>query len=97
MNIDATIIGAALGLLNIGVVAGGGFLFTGKLLNRVGQIENDVRDMKNLLVSAAVHSSRIDRAEADIQNIDHDLRNLRRGVGWIRDEGAPSLNREYGG
>jgi len=52
------------------------------------QIENQVLEIKRLVANVAVDGNRLDRAEQDI----HDLR---RGVGFIRDAGSPTVDREY--
>lgn len=102
MNIDAATVGVLFGAVNTVVMIGGGFFFMGRLTGRldiqdvkIARIESDVHETKGLLVSAAVDASRLNRAEADIQNLDTDVRLLRRGVGFIKDADATSVNREY--
>lgn len=102
MNVDPSSLAVVFGTVNILVTVGGGFYFMGRVTGRMDahedntkRIEGDVREMKALLVSAAVDGSRLTRAEADIHNLDTDVRNLRKGIGWIRDADAPSVNREY--
>lgn len=99
---DASVIAATIAAFNILVTIGGGFFFLGRVTSRMDaheantiRIEVDVREMKKLVVSAAVEADRLRRAEADIENVEKDIRNLRRGVGWIKDEHAQGIDREY--
>jgi hypothetical protein len=66
------------------------------VFGKVKRIETDVRETRGLLVTSAVETDRLRRAEADIDNLEDDLRKLRMGVGWINDGKATSVNREYG-
>lgn len=95
MTEDAGIVAAAVGALNIVLTIGGGGFFMGMLTGKIKRIEKDVSETKKLLVSSAVEADRLRRAEADIQNVEEDVRLLRRGVGWITDEKAHGVNREY--
>lgn len=95
MNADAGTIAAIVGGLNIVLTIGGGGFFMGILSGQVKRIEKDVAETKKLLVSSAVEADRLRRAESDIQNIEHDLRNLREGKGWINDSDAKGVSREY--
>lgn len=102
MGADAGTVAAIAAGLNILFTVGGGFFFAGKMTARMDahdekteRIEGEITEVKKLLVSSAVEADRLRRAEADIQNIDHDLRNLRKGVGWIKDERAHGVDREY--
>jgi hypothetical protein len=95
MNIDASIVAAAIAAFNLVLTMGGGGFFAGKLTGKVQRIETDVRETKGLLVTSAVEADRLRRAEADIDNLEEDLRNLRKGVGYINDGNATGVNREY--
>ena len=95
MPIDASILAAAVAVLNVVITIGGGGFSLGILTGKIRRIETDVRETKGLLVTSAVEADRLRRAEADIDNIEADIRNLRKGVGWINDSKAPGLNREY--
>jgi hypothetical protein len=102
MTLDAGILAASMSGVSILVTVGGGFYFMGRVTGRMDaheantkRIEADVHEMKVLLISSAVDASRLNRAEADIQNLEDDVRNLRKGVGWIKDEGARGTDREY--
>ena len=88
MTVDTTVLAAAIGVVNTVVMIGGGFYMMGGLNARLKRVENDVRDTKGLVVSAAVDASRLARAESDI----HDMK---RGIGFINDRGAPGVAREY--
>lgn len=95
MPFDASIVSAAIAALNIVLTIGGGGFFAGVLTGKIKRIETDVKETKGLLVTSAVEADRLRRAEADIDNLEEDLRGLRRGVGWITDGKAASVNREY--
>jgi hypothetical protein len=95
MDIDAGTVAAAVAALNLVLTVGGGGFFAGKLTGKIQRIETDIRETKGLLVTSAVEADRLRRAEADIQNVEEDIRNLRKGVGYINDAGARGLNREY--
>lgn len=102
MNIDSGVLAACAALAQIVVTIGGGFYFMGRVTGRldfqdvkIGMIQKDVSETKNLVTASAVHETRIGHMEADIQNVETDVRRLRRGVGWIRDADAQSVDREY--
>jgi hypothetical protein len=95
MIVDAGTIAAGVAALNLVLTVGGGGFFAGKLTGKIQRIETDVRETKGLLVTSAVEADRLRRAEADIQNVEEDIRNLRKGVGWINDAAAKGINREY--
>ena len=95
MAVDASTVAAVVAALNIVLTIGGGGFFAGVITGKVKRIETDVRETKVLLVTSAVEADRLRRAEADIDNLQEDFRNLRRGVGWINDGKAVSVNREY--
>lgn len=102
MNIDAGAVAAVVAGFNIVVTLVGGGVAWGKITGRmdardadIKRTEDDMHEMKALLVSSAVEADRLRRAEADIDNIETDVRNLRRGIGWINDEKAHGVNREY--
>lgn len=92
---DAGTIAAAVAGFNILVTVGTACFFVGAFKGRLDRVETDVHETRALLVSAAVDASRLTRAEADIHNLDGDIRNLRKGVGFINDENARGVNREY--
>jgi len=95
MIIDAGTVAAGVAALNLVLTIGGGSFFAGKLTGKIQRIETDVRETKGLLITSAVEADRLRRAEADIHSVEMDVRNLRKGVGWINDAGAKGVNREY--
>lgn len=102
MNVDPGAVAIAFGAFNMLVTVGGGFYFVGRVTGRMDaheastkRIELDLHEVKSLLVVSAVEVDKLRRAEADIANIEEDLRRLRRGVGWIKDDKAKSVEREY--
>lgn len=95
MNLDGSTIAAAVALINLVLTIGGGGYYAGKLSGKIQRIETDIRETKGLLVTSAVEADRLRRAEADIDNIEADVRNLRQGKGWINDAHASGLAREY--
>jgi hypothetical protein len=95
MIIDAGTVAALVAALNLVLTVGGGGFFAGKLTGKVQRIETDVRETKGLLVTSAVEADRLRRAEADIDNIEADIDRLRRGVGWVNNEGQRGVNGEY--
>lgn len=95
MDVDAGTIAASVAALNLVLTVGGGGFFAGKLTGKIQRIETDIRETKGLLVTSAVEADRLRRAEADIDNLESDFRNLRQGKGWINDTSATGVNREY--
>jgi len=95
MNIDPGAVAAVIGIANIALTVGGGGYFMGVLTGKVRRIETDVSETKKLLITSAVEADRLRRAETDIQNVEEDIRNLRKGVGFVNDGTARSVNREY--
>jgi hypothetical protein len=95
MDIDAGTVAAGVAALNLVLTIGGGGFFAGKLTGKIQRIEIDVQETKGLLITSAVEAHRLQRAEADIQNVENDIRNLRRGVGWINNDGQRNVNGEY--
>ena len=102
MIVDASAVAAAVAAFNVLVTVGGGFYFVGRVTGRMDtheantkRIESDLHEVKALLVTSAVEVDRLRRAEADIDNLEADVRNLRKGVGWIKDEAAHGVDREY--
>ena len=95
MTADAALIAAAVALINLVLTIGGGGFFAGKLSGKIQRIETDIRETKGLLITSAVEADRLRRAEADIDNCEADIRNLRQGKGWIVDNQATGVNREY--
>jgi len=99
---DTGQLAAGFAALNILFTVGGGFYFMGRVTGRMDaheentkRVEGEVNEVKKLLISSAVEADRLRRAEADIQNVEEDVRNLRKGIGWIKDENAHGVNREY--
>jgi hypothetical protein len=99
---DAVLVAIVSAGINIIIMMGGGVFFMGKLMGRLDiqdvkldRVEKDFLETRSLAISAAVDANRINRAEADIQNLEDDVRNLRRGIGWIRDDSAKGVEREY--
>lgn len=102
MNVDAGTVAAIVALFNIAVTLIGGGIAYGRVTSRLDahdvetkRIENSLHELRNVLVNSAVEADRLRRAETDIQNLEEDVRNLRRGVGYINDPNARSVNREY--
>lgn len=102
MLIDTSVFAAIAAVVNIIATVGGGFFFVGKMTSRVDGIEaslvdlkKDVSDTKILVTASAVHESRIDRMENDIQAAETAIDMLRRGIGFIQDRKARSVDREY--
>lgn len=95
MTADASTVAAIVAVINVAITVGGGGFCAGVLTGKIKRIETDIKETKGLLVTSAVEADRLRRAEADIDNLEEDLRNLRRGVGWINDSKAANLNREY--
>lgn len=102
MNVDAGVIAAIVGGFNIAITLIGGGVAYGRVSTRLdtqdenrSRIEQDVKEIKTLLITSAVEVDRLRRAEADIQNLEEDVRRLRRGIGFINDDSARSVNREY--
>lgn len=102
MNVDAGTLAAGIAAFNVAITLVGGGVLWGRVTGRMDaheanttRIEAAVHAMSALLVTSAVEADRLRRAEADIENVENDLRNLRRGVGWIKDDGAHGVNREY--
>ena len=93
--IDASTIAAGVAVFNVVLTIGGGSFLAGGLMGKVKHIEAEVKEFKGLLITSAVEADRLRRAEADIHNAELDIRDLRRGVGFINDEGARGLAREY--
>lgn len=102
MNIDAGTVAAIVAGFNIAVTLVGGGIAYGRVSTRLDshdgdtkRIEDSLHEVRKLLVSSAVEADRLRRAEADIQNLEEDVHGLRRGVGYIKDRDAPTVNREY--
>lgn len=100
MNVDPGTVAAVVAGFNFALTLVGGGIAYGRVTTRLDahdadtkRIEADVHEMKKLLISSAVEADRLRRAEADIQNLETDVRNLRRGVGFIR--GEKGIDREY--
>lgn len=87
---------AVLAGLNILATIGGGFYFMGVVKTRLDRVEKDVSETKGLVTTAAVEADRLRRAEADIDNLEDDVRNMRRGVGFINDKRPHGIVGEYG-
>jgi hypothetical protein len=95
MNIDASTVAAIVAAFNMVLTIGGGGFFAGMLTGKVKRIEIDVKETKVLLVTSAVEADRLRRAESDIDSLKSVVANLRKGVGFITDDRATSVNREY--
>lgn len=102
MNIDASAAAVIAVGLNIAVTLIGGGIAYGRVSTRLDahdadtkRIEDGLHELRSLLVSSAVEADRLRRAEADIQNLEEDVRNLRRGIGFINDRNEKSVDREY--
>ena len=107
MVIDTSVIVAAAAGLQIIITIGGGFYFFGRLSTRldeqdkkIDELKDELHDIRELVTSVAaqgqllvtgeaVQNNRLDYAEKTIDD-------LRRGVGFIRDGSARSIDREYG-
>jgi len=96
-------------IVEIVATLGGGFYFMGKVTGRLDRqderikdiyrifntIQNDMATMRALITASAVHETRLSHLEAEIMNLTVDFRRLRRGVGWVQDAEARTVDREY--
>ena len=93
MVVDATItIG---NIIEIGTIAGGGILAIAMLKNTVGNMKDDLTDLKmeikkvgEVLIKMAVTDQRLANAEQDI-------RDLQQGRGFITPRSDSGINGEY--
>jgi len=89
MAIDWTIsIGS---LIQIVVILAGGFAVLVTLRNTVDGLKTDVstiqeelRKMGDILTKMAVAETRLDNTDTRLSRVESDLRDLRRGVGFVR-------------
>jgi hypothetical protein len=89
-------------LIEIGSIVGGGLLVLVTLRNTVtglkedvASIQSELRDMAGILTKMAVAETRIDNADTRIARIESDIRDLRKGVGWVK--GHHGVDGEYVG
>jgi len=100
MAIDWTIsIGS---LIQVVVILVGGLSVLVTLRNTVSGLKEDVtciqyelRKMGDILTKMAVAETRLDNADTRIAQIESDIRDLRKGVGWVR--GHHGVDGEYVG
>ena len=109
MQIDVATFAAVAAVADIIVTIGGGFFFMGKMTGKLDaqadksdEIKVEINNLRNLVSASAVLESRLARAETDIQGAEIDVRNLRntvfdlrRGVGFIQEKNAKTVDREY--
>jgi len=109
MEINIAMFAAIAAVLEIVTTVGGGFYFMGKVTGRLDrqdekisdlqknlvEMRGDIKETRALITATAVHETRLSHIEADIINVTLDVRRLRRGVGWINDKAAKSVDREY--
>lgn len=102
MPTDAGTIAAVAAGFNILFTVGGGFFFMGRMTARADahdektqRIENEVSEVKKLLITSAVEADRLRRVEGDITRIETTVTDLRKGIGWINDKHAKGVSREY--
>lgn len=98
MNIDWTI--SVGNIIQVCVIAGGGLLVlmtmkgTVDVLKRdVGSIQTEIKKMGDILTKMAVAENRLDNTDTRLTNVERDLRDLRRGEGFIR--GPSGIDREF--
>lgn len=89
-------------LIEIGSIVGGGLLVLVTLRNTVTGLKEDVtsiqyelRKMGDVLTKMAVAETRIDNADTRIARIESDIRDMRKGVGWVK--GHHGVDGEYVG
>ena len=93
MVVDATItIG---NIIEITTIAGGGLIAIVMLRNTVGNMKDDLTDLKTeikkvgeVLIKMAVTDQRLANAEQDIRDLQH-------GRGFVKDRSEGGLNGEY--
>jgi hypothetical protein len=98
MQIDWTI---SLGsIIQIASIVGGGLLVlvtmrsTITVLQRdVGSIQSEIKKMGDILTKMAVTENRLDNTDTRLTNVERDIRDLRRGEGFIR--GSAGIEHEY--
>lgn len=97
--IDWTI--SAGNLIQVVAMLGGGLVVLVTLRNTVarlqtdvGSVQTEVKKMGDILVKMAVAENRLDNTDTRLTIVERDLRDLRRGEGWIRG-GRESLEGEY--
>lgn len=100
MNIDWTI---SLGsIIQVVTIAGGGMLVlitmknTVAVLQRdVGAIQVEIKKMGDILTKMAVTETRLDNMDLRVTNSERDIRDMRRGEGFIRQNHRSSIDGEY--
>jgi len=91
MMIDATItIG---NIIEISVIAAGGLITIVTLKNKIYGITSDIVDMKQELRKVGEVLIKMAITDQRVTNLEKDLRDLRRGDGFIRGPGG--LDKEY--
>lgn len=89
-------------LLQMFGMVGGGLIVLVTLRNTVAGLKEDVtsiqyelRQMSGILTKMAVAETRLDNADTRIARIEADIRDLRKGVGWVK--GHHGVDGEYVG
>ena len=99
MNIDWTIsVGS---MIQVAAMIGGGLIVLATLRNTVsrlqgdvGSIQTEIKKMGDILTKMAVAENRLDNTDTRLTAIERDLRDLRRGNGFIRHP-REALDGEY--
>jgi len=98
MAIDWTIsVGSIIQVL---AIAGGGMLVLVSMRNTVSVLQRDVasiqveiKKMGDILTKMAVAETRLDNTDTRLTSLERDVRDLRRGEGFIR--GTAGIDREF--
>ncbi len=89
MNVDWSISVGSL-IQVVAFLGGGLFAFAalktsvGQLQRDVGGVQEEIKEMGKILTKMAVAETRLDNADRRLTNVESDLRDLRRGEGFIR-------------
>lgn len=100
MTVDWTI--SVGNIIQIAAILGGGLLVLVTLKNTVSILQRDVasiqteiKKMGDILTKMAVAETRLDNTDTRLTNVERDIRDLRRGDGWIH--GHRGVDGEYTG
>lgn len=100
MIVDATI--TVGNIIEIGVLAIGGVGAIFTIKSSVGNMKNDLIDLKaemkkigEVLVAQAAADARITASDQRLNNLEQDLRELRHGRGFVTNRSEGGLNGEY--
>lgn len=87
-------------ILQIGGMIVGGLIVLVTLRNTVSELQKDVtavqtelRKMGDILTKMAVAETRLDNTDTRLARVESDIRDLRRGVGWVK--GHHGIDGEY--